>query len=209
MQKKPRRWKGRLAQQIQPQINRPQGLAIPADPAVAAKVIAEANKQMEDLFRQAVEKEYDDKLKLLFRHFKIAQGDFRTLAIKLATEAGIPGFQVRRTLFKIGSDFSGPVLDPDQKEKRTTKWTPERREELRIAVEKIRKEPRETDLDALECLVARYPKKWGPPLGHRGSWQKTLQNRLAEAKKTHHFIENEVDKNLKILEKIREKIPAS
>jgi len=207
MQKKPRRWKGRLAKKIQPQINRPQGLAIPADPAAAAKVITKANEQMVELFRRAVEKEYDEKLNLLFQHFKITRGDLRALAIRLATELGIPGFQVEVTLFEIEGDYYGPVLGPDRKEGRPTKWTLEQREELRAVVEKIQKETGGTGLDALKYLVAQYPKKWGPPAGYRGSWQKTLQNRLAEAKKMHHFIEDEVNKNLKLLEEIAKKIP--
>src|SRR5262249_46871553 len=106
MQKKPRRWKGRLAEKIRPQINRPRGLAIPADPAAATKVVAEANEQMEELFRQAVEKEYDEKIDILSEHFKITRGDFRALVIKLATEIGIPGFQVKRTLFEIEGNYS-------------------------------------------------------------------------------------------------------
>jgi hypothetical protein len=220
MQKKPRRWKGKLAKKIQPQINRPQGLGIPIDPTEAAKRVAEENKQMEELFRQAVEKEYDEKLDLLFQHYKITRGDLRALAIKLATELDIPGFQVVNTLFRVKvefnskqcTSFSGPVLDPDRKEGRPAIWTLERLEELRTDVEKIQKETRRTDQDALKCLVARYPQKWGPPLSHPGSWQKTLQNRLGEAKKMHRFIEDAANKGRKelkelILEEYRKKIP--
>src|SRR5450830_393687 len=87
-QKKPRRWKGRLAKKIRPQVVRPRGLSV-----MDADTVANANKEMEGLKREAILKERIEKIDLLMKDYGIEEGDYFSLALCLAIDLGIPGFQ--------------------------------------------------------------------------------------------------------------------
>jgi hypothetical protein len=74
------RWKGELAKPIRPKVIRPRGLR------VTTKTEAEAaNKEMEELYRQAIEEAWLVKLGLLMDEYGIAdKDDFYSLALALA-----------------------------------------------------------------------------------------------------------------------------
>jgi len=169
-QKKPRHWKGALARKIRPQVNRPRGLAVTDE-----KTLKRANHQIKKLCQQEIEKAYDEKLVLLAKHYGIAVGDYRRLAIALA-EKSIPGFQVQQPLVEIVRIPEGGLLVPFPKTGgRPIDWPSEKLDKLMVAVEDVKKRSGcETDLEALR-VVARNP-QW------RGHTIKTLQNRLAEAR---------------------------
>ena len=176
------RWKGALARKICPQIIRPQGLAV-----TGIEAVARANKQMIDLHQRAVEKERDAKLVLLAERYGVDPGDCRSLALKLANELGIPGFQVEPTLVEISlgeDDTGGPV--PSPKKGRPIEWPPERLHKLMAAVEDIKERHRlDNDLDTLGILM-RNGGEWSAPSRQRGGrWIKTLQNQLSVARKIH------------------------
>jgi hypothetical protein len=63
--RKPHRWTGELAKAIRPKVVRPRGLA------VTAETVQAANKEMEDLYQQAIENEYLVKLHLLMDDYGI------------------------------------------------------------------------------------------------------------------------------------------
>ena len=175
------RWTGALARKIRPQITRPQGLAVTDIDAVER-----ANKQMIDLHQRAVEKERDAKLVLLAKHYGVDADDYRSLALKLATnKLRIPGFQVEPTLveIRVGEDGAGGLI-PSPKKGRPIEWPSERLD--MAAVEDIKKRHRlDNDLDALGIL-ARNGGEWAAPSRQRGGrWIKTLQNQLSAARKIH------------------------
>jgi hypothetical protein len=176
------RWKGALARKIRPHIVRPQGLAV-----TDIEAVARANKQMIDLHQQAVEKERDEKLALLAKHYGVDAGDYRGLTLKLADEFRIPGFQVEPTLFQIRVGEDGSGLIPSPKKGRRTEWPPERLDKLVAAVKEIKKKHRlEKDLDALLILKGNGG-EWAAPSRQRGGrWIKTLQNQLSAARKIHN-----------------------
>ncbi len=64
-QRKPRRWKGRLAKKIRPKVIRPRGLAV-----TDAGTVARANKEMEDLYREAIERERIENLAILMKDYR-------------------------------------------------------------------------------------------------------------------------------------------
>ena len=176
------RWKGALARKIRPQIIRPQGLAV-----TGIEAVARANKQMIDLHQRAVEKERDAKLVLLAIHYGVDPGDCRSLALNLANELHIPGFQVEPTLVEVrlGEDDTGGLV-PSPKKGRPIGWPPERLHKLMAAVEDIKKRHRlDNDLGTLDILM-RNGGEWAVPSRQRGGrWIKTLQNQLSVARKIH------------------------
>lgn len=84
---------GELGKPIRPFVVRPRGFAVPSD----AGAIALANAEMEALHVQAVDEARIQKLELLLRHYELADGDWRGLALRLAIEHE-PGFQVDRQI---------------------------------------------------------------------------------------------------------------
>jgi hypothetical protein len=198
-QKKPRRWKGELARKIRPQIVRPQGLAV-----TNSKTVARANQQMVDCYQRAIEKERNKKLRLLAKQYGITAGDYRSLALKLADEIGIPGFQVEHTLFEVDG-YPGGLVDRVTREGRPTEWSVERLLALLGAVKQAKDEHDFIqDREALKYLDAQG-KEWAPPSKHRGDWVKTLQNRLGEAKKIEYLI----DDCRKIIEELSRENPGN
>ena len=183
-QKKPRRWKGKLAQKIFVQVKRPLNLCSLKN----ANAVAKANEYMQDRYWKKVEKQVDKKLGLLAQHYKITVGDFRSLAIKLAEELGIPGFQVKHNLFAIKPGTGGLVVYKEPDSPRA--WTLERQSKLLAAVKEAKKKQHfSKDIDAIRYLAQRKewgpPSKWGPktPRTDFEARVKHLQNRHSEAKK--------------------------
>src|SRR5262245_46219715 len=124
-QKKPRHWKGKLAQKIRPRVLRPLNLCAITD----ARTLARANKKMTVLYRRAVETERNKNLRLLLQHYKISDNDYRSLAIQLALELGIKGFGIEHNLFEVEAEAAG-LVDPGKRIPATDAWTPERLCEL-------------------------------------------------------------------------------
>jgi hypothetical protein len=90
------RWKGELAKPVRPKVIRPRGLR------VTKKTAQVANEEMEVLYRRAIEEEYLVKLELLMDRYRITdKTDFRSLALALAIELGIPGFKVDPTPLRL------------------------------------------------------------------------------------------------------------
>ena len=119
--KKPHRWTGELAKPIRPKVVRPRGLA------VTAETVQAANKEMEDLYRQAIENEYLVKLDLLMDDYGITdKTNFFRLALALAHEH-VPGFKLDLTLRLDGADDEGPwLVVQDNNRGRPSEW-PEKR----------------------------------------------------------------------------------
>ena len=167
------RWKGELAKPIRPKVIRPRGLRVTTETAAR-----KANKEMEDLYRRAIEEAWLVKLELLMDHYKITdKTDFRSLALKLALELRIPGFKV-----------ASPRPDSNDLEKiRFITWgskkgRPPKRFDVLSAVEGIKKKHSiSTDDEALSHLAGR------------GEWPrlKTLKNRLAEERRLKRLAEAE------------------
>jgi hypothetical protein len=67
---------------IRPQVNRPHGFAVPDDP----EAIKRENALMEELHEKAIAEAQRDKLKLLCRHYSLAEDNYRGLARNLAIE---------------------------------------------------------------------------------------------------------------------------
>jgi hypothetical protein len=175
MLKKPRRWKGRLAKPIRPQVVRPRGLRV-----LDAETVAKANEEMAQLIQQAVDRERFDKLRLLAKDYGVADDDFLGLAMALAIEH-VPGFRADPTPLKIaegGVMYASTVGRPAE-------WTTERLDALLDAVEGAKKKHGlSTDREALATLAACSG--WAPPANHRGrdAWIETLESRLQVAKKS-------------------------
>ena len=129
------RWKGELAKPIRLKVIRPQGLR------VTAKTARAANKQMEDLYRQAIENEYLAKLELLMDEYGITdKTDFSNLALALAIEH-VPGFRIDPTPLRLEQfdDQGIQVVVQDNREGRKPKWSLKRRNDLRRDVEEKNK----------------------------------------------------------------------
>lgn len=127
-QKKPRRWKGKLAQRIHPRVIRPLDLCAIKDD----ETLIRANRRMIELHQEAIETGYNERLKLLMKRYKISDGDYRSLAIELAKEAGIKGFEVENNLFEIESGWG--LVSLYEKVGAPDAWTMERLGELLVAV---------------------------------------------------------------------------
>jgi hypothetical protein len=178
------RWKGELAKPIRPKIIRPRGLH------VTKKRAQVANKEMEDLYQQAIEEEYLRKLELLMNEYGITdKTDFCSLALALALELRIPGFKVDRSLRLSHGDWG--VALHGRKRRHPREWPPERLLRLLTAVEEIKKKHSlSTDHEALSQLAQRG--EWSPAANYRGTakqWLKTLKNRLAEARQLKRTVE--------------------
>ncbi len=163
------RWKGELAKPIHPKVIRPRGLRVTKETAQVA------NEEMEDLYRQAIEEQYLVKLELLMDHYKITdKTDFRSLAVALAKELGIPGFKVDR---KLRSDTNDPakiwLIVRDTKEGRPPKWTVKQLDDLLGTVEELKKKHSISDHEALLRLPRHLRSECS---------LKTLKNQLAEAR---------------------------
>ena len=74
---------GELGKPIRPLVVRPKGFAIPDDP----EAIKIANEEMEKLHAQAVTDAWLAKLKLLLRHYELADDDWFGLALNLDAAA--------------------------------------------------------------------------------------------------------------------------
>jgi hypothetical protein len=165
------RWKGELAKPIRPKIIRPRGLR------VTKKRAQVANKEMEDLYQQAIEKEYLRKLGLLMDEYGITdKTDFRSLALKLAIEElDIPGFRIDPTPLRLEQvdDQGIQVVVQDNREGPQRWWSLGRLRTFLSTVEDMMKKHNITASEALSRLAGR------------GEWPqlKTLKNRLAEARR--------------------------
>jgi hypothetical protein len=156
---------------------------------------------MVKLYRQAIEKERDEKLALLAAHYKVDAADCRSLVLALACDM-IPGFQVEPNLFEIRGDPGDSYLVefPGSKEGRPAEWPPERLARLIVDVDRTKKDRRlSRDREALAYLAARH-KEWAPPPRSSG-WAKTLQNRLAQAR----FIERGADRWRSVIKELKVK----
>ena len=90
------RWKGELARPIRPKVKRPRGLAVTDD-----ETVARANDEMEGLYQQAINEEYQTKLNRLMGHYGIAnKNDFSSLALALAIDH-VPGFRLDPTPLRL------------------------------------------------------------------------------------------------------------
>jgi hypothetical protein len=176
------RWKGELAKRIRPKVIRPRGLRVSAETARAA------NKQMEDLYHQAIEKEYFTKLDLLMDDYGIAdKADFFNLALALAIEH-VPGFRLDPPPLELKEIGEGIqlVLQGGNERGRPLEWTPDRLHSLLSAVEEAKKKHGiSSDRKALEIIAQND--EWRRPARHRGGpaqWRKTLENRLHDARRS-------------------------
>ena len=124
------RWKGELAKPIRPKVIRPRGLRVTAD------TVAAANREMDDLYRKAIEKEYLAKLILLMDEYGIAdKTDFFSLALALAIEH-IPGFKIDPTPLRLEQidDQGVQLVVQDNREGRPPEWPLKRLNNLLSAV---------------------------------------------------------------------------
>ena len=150
-----------------------------------AETVAKANQEMSDLYRDAIEEQFFEKLRLLMDHYQISdKDDWLNLALQLAIDH-IPGFRVSGVGFEAGQE-SGPVVYRDgEKVGRRKTWPGDRLERLLEAVEQEKKKSGiRTDREALSRLARR--KEWARPPNHRKerlNWIETLESRLQEAKK--------------------------
>jgi hypothetical protein len=176
-----RRWKGELAKPIRPKVIRPRGLR------VIKKTAQVANKEMEELYRRAVEEAWFTKLELLMDHYGITdKTDFPSLALSLALELRIPGFKVDQSLRLEHSDW-GAVLHGQNKRGRPPKW-PLKQRDLLSSVEEIKKKHGiSTDHEALAILIRR--REWSRRDQGQDQWRKTLKNRLAEERRLNRLAE--------------------
>jgi hypothetical protein len=175
------RWKGELAKPIRPEVIRPQGLR------VTAATATQANKEMDDLYRQVIEKKYLEKLTLLMDHYEITdKTDFLSLALALAIEH-IPGFRIDPTPLRLEQidDQGLKLVVQDNRKGPRRKWSLKRLNNLLSAVEETKKKHGlSKDNEALSVL-ANHP-EWSRPGNYRGDrerWLKTLKNQLAEARR--------------------------
>jgi hypothetical protein len=176
------RWKGELAKPIRPKVIRPQGLRVTKKTAQVAK------KEMENLYRRAIEEEYLRKLELLMDEYGITdKTDFPSLALMLAIKLDIPGFRIDPTPLRLEqiSDEGLQLVVQDNREGRRPQWPLKRLHKLPSAVKETKKKlDLSTDREALSVLAQRA--EWSRPLNHQGDpeqWLKTLKNRLAEARR--------------------------
>jgi hypothetical protein len=146
---------------------------------VTTKTPRAANKQMEDLYRQAIEEEYAVKLDLLMDHYGITdKTDVLSLALALAIEY-VPGFKVDPTplrLEQVGDEAIHLVVQ-DNREGRSPKWPFKRHKLLSDVEETKQKRKISTDHEALSHLAQRG--EWARPANHRGGaeqWLKILKN---------------------------------
>jgi hypothetical protein len=194
--KKPPRWKGKLAKRIRPKVIRPRGLAV-----TDTETVARANKEMDDLYQQAIEKELVEKFDLLMDHYAIAdKTDYRSLALALAIDH-IPGFQLDPTPLELEHGTSGGVVYQGKKVGRREEWPEQRLNDLLIAVEDAKRNLGfSTDRDALSFIARRG--KWAPPANHRRGrehWIETLESRLQEAKGFKRMVDRSVETLKKIM----------
>jgi hypothetical protein len=200
--KKPSRWKGELAKQIRPKVIRPRGLAV-----TDAETVARANKEMEELYEQAIEKERVEKLDLLIDHYAIAdKTDYRSLALALAIDH-VPGFQIDSTPLELEyGDHGGVVYSKTGG--RSKEWTAQRFDDLLIAVEDAKRKNGFREDRKTLAVIARHG-KWARTERHQGglsNWIETLESRLQDAKRLKSKFNPFVDIHLNELEKItREK----
>ena len=157
----------------------------------APEIIQAWNELLEHLHNEAIFAAWDAKLKLLLRHYSLADDDWYGLALVLAVEHEA-GFQIDRQIAPLPPGFWGAVEIKDgkivddnvRKPNRPLVWSFRRLLELLDDVQTEKKKSGcSKDLDALRCLAR---KKWAPPLNYRGgiaTWIRTLQKRLSEAKR--------------------------
>jgi hypothetical protein len=174
-----------LGQRIRPQVH------VPDELRAAAQSVQEWNALLEDAHNQAIFVAWDAKLKLLLRHYSLADDDWYGLALILAVEHEA-GFQVDRQIAPLPPGFWGAVEIKDGKivDDRTRKpnrplvWSFRRLHELMDDVQaEKQKSGCSKDSEALERLARKT--EWKAPPNHSGgrAWVKILQKRLCEAKK--------------------------
>jgi hypothetical protein len=168
-----RRYTGKLASPIR----------IPAPSTFSGAVTAKRVKE----FRQAaaryqreteatVSQQRREKIRLLFQHYRIADGDVETLLLALVS-AHVPGFHV--------------IVGGGRKRGRKTYWDGPRLTALYRDVESAKTSQRRTDRQALKFLVKNDPDRWGPPKKQiERQWLETLESRLHDAKGYVRFIES-------------------
>jgi hypothetical protein len=130
------------------------------------------------------------KLKLLFGHYGVLDGDFKSLSLAMARDL-VPGFRVKEVTYHLSHGSWGAVV-PVKGSGRRRVWDGDRLGDLYAEVLEIKDRTSSlTDREALMRLV-RQP-NWKPPANHRGTssqWIETLEARLQEAKR----IEKRADK---------------
>jgi hypothetical protein len=191
---------GELGERIRVQVHVPEELGGTAQPNSAPEIIQAWNALLEDLHNQAIFAAWDAKLKLLLRHYSLADDDWHGLALILAVEHEA-GFQIDRQIAPLPPRFWGAVEIKDgkivddtiKKPNRPLVWSFRRLLEL---LEDVQTEKKKSgcskDLDALRHLARR---NWKPPVNHRGeNWIRTLQKRLSQAKREHSAVAPEVAK---------------
>ncbi|MFZ2081328.1 MAG: hypothetical protein WAV38_32705 [Xanthobacteraceae bacterium] len=170
-----RRYTGELASPIR----------IPAPPTFSGAVTTKRHKEFREASARyqketeaAVSRQKEGKIRLLLRHYGIADRNMEALALALAA-AHVPGFQV--------------IVGGGKKRGPKTYWDGPRLSALNRDVEAVKTPLRRTDRQALKFLVENDPDRWGPPKGHRHNerqWIETLESRLQDAKAYRRFIES-------------------
>jgi len=136
------RWKGELAKPIRPKVIRPRGLRV-----TDANTIAAANREMEALYQEAIEKAWLAKLGLLMDRYGISdKTDFFKLALALAIEH-VPGFKIDPTPLRLEE---GLVVQ-DNREGRPPEWPLKRLNKLLSAVEETKKKHKPLQRIARRC----------------------------------------------------------
>jgi hypothetical protein len=178
---------GALGERIRPQVR------VPEELRATASSVQKWNELLEDCHNQAIFAAWDEKLKLLLRHYSLADGDWYGLALILAVEHE-PGFQIDGQIAPLPPGFWGAVEIKDgkivddkvKKSNRPLEWPFRRLLELLDDVETEKKKSGcSKDLTALRHIV---PKKWGRPLNYKGdieAWIRRLQKLLSEARRQH------------------------
>jgi hypothetical protein len=183
---KKKKWTGELMKPIQVRVVRPKGLA-----ATDAETVMKANEEMERLACDAIHHELVKKLRLLMKHYGIAdEGDWFRLAVALATDH-VPGCQIECPLVGLPLGFSGPVTTAKKKGGRPSKWGVDRLDSLLSAVETEKtRHGIKTDREALSRLARRQ--EWSRPATHRGTadqWIETLESRLQDGRTFQRLVE--------------------
>jgi hypothetical protein len=143
------------------------------------------------------------KMFLLAKHFKIADGDATALGWALAWALAfehVPGFRV--------------VQEEKAKAGRKKEWHGTKLQALYDAVQSVKSKHRFNDRQALQFISnnLKLARTWGPPPNHKGSpkqWVETLESRLQDAKGYVSYIESLPAQLEKISAELREKFRKS
>ena len=137
------------------------------------------SETVNDLLQNAAAEECAEKLERRMKDYGIEEGDYFSLALRLAIDH-VSGF--RPAQYKLQNGDFGAVVR-DTKGGRPPSWTAERFDALMVAVDDAKRRYKlSTDDDALKYITRTG--KWARPANRdQDKWIKTLKNSLGRARK--------------------------